>query len=734
MSAVEDIFGVALSSAGAVGKTQTVTTVTGVDELRPDERMSVVPTTEAMSRLASRVMGNWRTNSDHRMSSGVDEKLRKALLAQTCNYTAEQKEKMRRSGLSTDVFSPITNTKVRAAKAMLMDIFAVNGDYPFSIRPSTDANLPKAVAAEAEASVTMDIEKVFQSLGQMGKNLTPNGEAVLASVIRNAYSSRYDEIMHRRDQAARIRASRMERRVKDYFDEGGFVDAFQEYVNYICVYGTAGILGPIPTVCEVNDHSERRGVPKVKRTLKVVPCFKAVNPFDMYPAPGAKNVEDGPLCIRVEYSARELERCASKAPNVRGISDRANGWMWPTVRALLDAHPNGEGCKLYGEPVDMARREAERKGAENPCDCMMEGVMCYDCVRGSELIELGITRNRSNDRIEFSRFYNVETIVIAGYVVYCRIIDDRLGRPFVKGVFYELPGSWWGESVADKLTLVQSTMNNAIKALFRNMAAASGPMYYVRNASELVDRDGTGFTVKPHKMFLFQPSMNAGLGVSSGAPMGVMDVPSKAGELLNVWNTMKTQADDDSGIPAYTYGQSSGNSGAMRTAQGLQIFTEAASRGMKMVINTTDRLVTRRLVRKVVDYIMLYDPDFEIKGDCEIVPTGVMGKILRAQQSQDRMAFYNMLKGDPDLKQLLGAKGLMAVIRPMVKDLAINPDDCLPSEERMDEWDKIQYLKMLAAAMRGEQSGGATEGGALAMEGEAQPPAPGTVAERRGAA
>ena len=285
-------------------------------------------------------------------------------------------------------------------------------------------------------------------------------------------------------------------------------------------------------------------------------------------------------------------------------------------------------------------------------------------------------------------------------------------------------------------------MNNAIKALFRNMAAASGPMYYINDISRLVDRDGTGATVRPHKVFMFQPSMSTSLGAASGAPMGVMDVPSKAAELLQVFERMKTQADDDSGIPAYTYGQASGNSGAMRTAQGLQIFTEAASRGMKMVINTTDRLVTRRLVRKVVDYIMLYDTDFEIKGDCEVVPTGIMGKILRAQQSQERQAFIQLIQRDPDFKQLIGPKGWTALLRPSILDLAINPDDVLPSEERIAELEKIQYVKMLleveqakAQAAQGQPQP-APDGGMAPPDGmaHAQPPAPGTVAERRAAA
>ena len=275
-------------------------------------------------------------------------------------------------------------------------------------------------------------------------------------------------------------------------------------------------------------------------------------------------------------------------------------------------------------------------------------------------------------------------------------------------------------------------MNNTVKALLRNMAAASGPMYYINDLSRLVDRDGTGLMVRPHKVWGFQTSMSSSLGVSTGAPMGVMDVPSKADDLLTVWERMKVQAEDDSGIPAYTYGQASGNSGAMRTAQGLAIFTEAASRGMKMVIGTTDRLVTRRLVKKTVDYILLYDPDFDIKGDCEVVPSGVMGKVLRAQQDQQRVQFIQLIQRDQDFKQLLGPKGWMALLRPSIADLALNPDDILPSAERVRELEQISELKMILDAQSGAAQVAQAQGAQPAPEGE--PPAFGSVAERRNAA
>ena len=690
-SKVLEIFGEAIATPD---RDQKVESVSGPVELPKDAPAVAIPTTFSMSRLATFVMKTFQTNVDHRRSSGVDAKLRKALLAQTCSFTPDQREKMRKAGISEDIYAPITTVKIRAAKAMLVDIFQSAGDWPFTLKPTPDPDVPAQVEAEALDSVKQDIDKIYDGLRSAGiQQLPPNAQQILDGIIFNAFNSRYDEIQHRKEEFARTRAKRMEKKVQDYFTEGGFVDAFQEYVNYICVYGTGLILGPIPRVMPVNEcqTDKKTGAVKYRRVYRKIPTFEAVNPMDCYPAPDAKTVDDGPLCIRIKYTSNELWQYCTKAKSKN--EDKADGWLVSTVRALLDRYPNG-GCKIDGEPFDPVRRLQEKNGTDDQQDCTLEGVRCFASVRGSDLIEFGVTKNRDGKAIEFVKFYQVETIVIGGFVVYCRILDDRIGRPVCKGVFYELPGSWWGESIADKVAMCQNVMNNAIKALMQNMAAASGPMYWMNDVSRYIDKDGTGLKVRPHKMWPFQASMMG----NSGAPMGIIDVPSNASELLAVWERMKTQADDDSGIPAYTYGQSSGNSGAMRTAQGLAIFTEAASRGMKMVISTTDRLVTRALVKKTADYILLYDDNLELKGDCEVLPAGVMGKILRAQQDQQRLQLFNMVVGNQFLVQMVGPKGIMALLRPSIQDVNINPDDVLPSEERIRELEKTQLTAQAAQA------------------------------------
>lgn len=725
------IFGEAVSAAGGTRAGDSA----GAAGALPDGVPSAsVPTTFPMTRLATYVLTAFRRNADHRRSSGVDHRLRKALLAQTCSFTPEQKEKMRRAGLSEDIYAPITTVKIRAAKAMLVDIFNSAGEWPFTLKATPDPEVPERVTAEAVESVRGEVEGIFRRLAASGvQELAPNDIDTLRGIIESAYESRYDEIQNRKEAFARVRARRMERKVQDYFAEGGFIDAFQDYVNNICVYGTGLILGPIPRVVAVNRcrTNHRTGVVRYERTYRRIPTFESVNPMDCYPAPDAKSADEGPLCIRIKFTANELWQYVQSA---RGANtDRAEGWFPGTVRALLDRYPQG-GCKIDSEPFDPVRRLQEQNGSDESFDCTLEGIRCFASIRGSDLIEFGVTKNRDGGAIGFASFYQVEAIVLGGFVVYCRIIDDRIGRPVCKGVFYELPGSWWGESIADKVALCQNVMNNAIKALMQNMAAASGPMYWINDVARYTDKDGTGLKVRPHKMWAFQTSMMG----NSGAPMGVIGVPSNASELLTVWERMKTQADDDSGIPAYTYGQSSGNSGAMRTAQGLAIFTEAASRGMKMVINTTDRLVTRALVKKTVDYILLYDEDLGLKGDCEVVPAGIMGKILHAQQEQQRLQLFNMVINNQFLLQLVGPKGVMALLRPSIQDVNINPDDVLPGEERVEELEKLQAITQMAQAAAAQPAEGAADGGADGQSGAppgvAQPPSMGGVAERRSAA
>ena len=499
-----------------------------------------------MVSLAQYVMRQFRINVDHRKQIGADGtsvemRLSDALFAQTCRHSGSALEKLRRAGVPSRVYVPITSTKVRAAKAMLLDLINSGGDPLFAMSASPDPELPESVQSEVIAKVKGEIQQIFDQLQQAGvQELPPQIFVKLQELIRTAAIGQYDVIKSERDSIARKRAKRMETKVWDMMEEGGFKEAFAEYIDYICTYGTCVVVGPImrnvavnKCVEKVDDDGETAHIREYKRVVRKIPTFEALNPFDCYPSPDAKKVTDGALCVRVKYAANELWRFANGATeNPSGAKKRSlgEGWNEEAVQALLEKNPYG-GVKITDDQRDQSVRTAENNGTDSNDDCTFEGVRCFATIRGSMLAEMGIVKNRKGAKIKLNSYYYTETIVINGVVVYCNIFDDAIGLPLSKGVFYELPGSWWGECIADKLIAVQYTMNICIKSLLQNMGVASGPMYWINDVSRLNDLSPEGLKMYPHKIWGF----NNSLAGNSGAPMGVLQVPSNASELLSVF-------------------------------------------------------------------------------------------------------------------------------------------------------------------------------------------------------
>lgn len=695
-----------------------------------------IPTTTPMTSLASYVMARFQENSDFRDRSGVSDRLDYCIRAQKCEFTKDQKEKLERV-LSPDVakrvFAPITSVKNRAARSMLIDLVNQSGDPLFHLEPTPVPETSQDVVEKAYASVGQDINALFSQLEQSGvQELPEEAMARLVDLVKNSVSDRYDDVRNIIDNEARVRAKRMEKKVWDCLVEGGWNTAFEEYIDYICTYGTGVIVGPIVrNVAKNTCTTDKKGVKKYRRVLRPIPTYEAVSPMDCFPAPDAKDVEDGAFCITVKYTADELWRFAENAEGK--TSHDGEGWMDDTVRALLARHPRG-GVKISIRQFSADRRFCENNGYEDTADCTFEGVRCFASVRGSELVSMGILKNRDRKPIEINSFYRTETIVIDNRVVYCRIYPNEMEVPISKGVFYTLPGSWWGEAIADKVAMCQCVLNNCIRALLSNMSASSGAIYWINDVQRLANKSLAATKLKAGMTIPFLTSM---IG-NSGAPIGSVTVPSNASELIAVWRQMQTQADYDSGLPAYTEGQSAGSGGALRTAQGLAMFTEASTRGLKMVMTTTDRQVITKVARLTADWVLLNDDDMDLKGDVEVRSVGLIGKILKVQRDQNRLQLLNLCLNSQLLNQAIGIKGIMQMFRPSLQDLDINPDDVIPSEGKLAELEAIQSIQQIfqaTQASQGIQQAGAEAEASGMQSGIAPIEQPqGAVDDRRGVA
>lgn len=699
-------------------------------------RASVVPTTAAMTRLANRVIEEFRKNAEHRRLSNVDAMLEYAATASKMMYSQGQIDILRQCGIDPRNYRPLTPMKIRAARAMLNDIIKQSGDKFYVLSPTPDPEVPKSVQRKILADIAQEIVRFYAKVG--GALEDERQVAAFQIAIIRRVNEMFDEQKRRQVEWAKVRCERMDRKIHDQMVEGNFVSEFAKLVNYICTYGTALMVGPCPRVVPVCACRERETgagpVVKYVREYAVKPVYEAVSPWDCYPSPNAKDVADGTLCIKVRFTPNVLWQYAEA---MRDEKNGPDGWQPETVRAFLSQHPNG-GVRLDADAYDLVRRGVERDSVASDRDCTIEGIRCFGSFRGSDLIPFGLSRTPDGERIVYHRFYKVEAIVIAGYVVYCRIIDDRMPLPVAKATLYESPGSWWGDTIADLLYSAQSMQNNALKNLTLNGAISSNGMFYCTDVNRAVSLDGTpALALRAGKMLGFKQSP---LG-NAGAPVGVLSVPDVTQSQIRIMEFAAKCADDDCGIPQYSIGSSQNISGAGRTASGLAMMSEAACRVINMCICDLGRNLIVNVVRNTHIYNLLNDDDMSIKGDVEINPSGLMGKILREAESQRRQQVTAMLGQHPVLSKAITVEGFFELIRPELENIGVNVDKIIPSRERME-----MYQLILDTAQAQQAAQGAPEQGEPTPEQEnvarveGQPeqvalsqgsPAPGSVAERR---
>ena len=613
-------------------------------------------------------------------------------------------------------------------------------DPLFEVSASPFPDVPSSVDDEVYASMAQEIQAFLQSVAaaRNGQPLSPEEEQAFLAAVQQTTVQRKDEVYARRKEYADVRARRMQDKIWDIFVEGGGDAALADCVANACLYGTCFLVGPIPRVVAQNKFVEDRetGVRRYTREFKLKPVYESLNPMDCYPAPDAKRPSDGPFCIREKYTAETLWRYSG---NGARREKNGEGWNEATVRDLLDRNPNG-GVKLLTEPEDERKKQAEMNGgAGDSNDCTFEAIRCFLSVRGSELAEIGIVRNRDGKKIVIGDFYHAEAIVIDGKVVYCRILDARMDVPISKGVFYELPGSFWGESIADRLAFAQMMQNNTAKALFLDLAA-TGPMIWVNNAQRLIDKGPDALKWRPYGFLRFGDEMYSPSG-ANGAPIGAIDIPTKAAQLLREFEEWQQQADIDSGFPRFAEGQTSGAMGALRTAQGLAQMTDLMMSVVRMVAMNFDDGIVKTAAQRTADWVLAFDDDMDLKGDVFIRPVGMFGRMLKAQLNASRLQFFQMFASSPYLQQLLGPKLALRIARSVVKSLDVNSDGDFPSEEHARWMEAINQLAAIAAAEQNAAATGAgqtqgAQGGAPAPDaGVEQPEMPqGGVEERRAVA
>ena len=319
-------------------------------------------------------------------------------------------------------------------------------------------------------------------------------------------------------------------------------------------------------------------------------------------------------------------------------------------------------------------------------------------VSGKMLVEWGMSEDEIPDQ---AREYDANVWVVGNYVIKAVLNYDPLGeKPYAKTSFIKCPGAFWGKGIPKIIEDLQSVCNAAARALVNNMGIASGPQVEVNLERIPPNEDIT--QLSPWKIWQVT---NDPLG-SSAPAVRFTQPEDNAQTLMAVYEKFSRLADDQSGIPAYVYGDLNVQ-GAGRTSSGLSMLMGAAGKGIRQVVMHIDTDIVKPIVTRQFIYNMRYDEDNSIKGDVEVIAKGAINLAVKETVNLRRIEFLNATANPIDI-EIIGRDGRAAILREVAKGLQMDVDVVVPSRE------KAQYqarMESQAMALAAEQQPAQPEGG-----------------------
>lgn len=600
----------------------------------------------------------------------VDQRLFASIRARRGEYEPNKLGEIRSQG-GSEVFAGLTSTKCRAAGGWIRDVLMGTGiERPWTLRPTPLPDLPTEIN---DVIVEQAMGPIREAL-QQGVVPDQGQVATMMSDLR-------DQATQALREEARNRADRMADKMEDQLLEGGFLQAMDEFIDDLTTYPTAFIKGPVIRM-KADLSWSPDGKPIVQQ--KLIKEWERVSPFNIYPSPGASNIQDGFLLERHRLSRQDLNEMIG----VEGYKEEA-------IRNVLTDYGNG-GLNSWLMVDDAQQADAEGRDTshayQNP-EGLIEALQFWGSLPGQQLLDWGM---KKADVPDPTKEYHVEAWLIGPYVIKAVLNYDPLCRkPYYAASYEKVPGAVWGNSVADLVRDPQDIVNACARALVNNMALASGPQVGV-----LVDRLAGGEEITTLAPWRIWQMKSDPLNGTTQQPIEFFQPTSNVNDLLIVFDKFSQLGDEYSGIPRYLTGDTTG--GAGRTASGLSMLISNAGKSIKQVINNIDIGVMTPLLEKLYYHNMRYDEDPELKGDVHIVARGASSLVAKESASVRRNEFLASTANPIDM-QIVGVEGRAALLREVAKTLDMDADKVVPPLSVLRQ--KLAAQSMLAAPAPGTPPG-----------------------------
>ena len=196
------------------------------------------------------------------------------------------------------------------------------------------------------------------------------------------------------------------------------------------------------------------------------------------------------------------------------------------------------------------------------------------------------------------------------------------------------PYNFFGIGVAENMDDSQKVMNGHARMAIDNLALA-GSLVFDVDESALVG--GQSMEIYPGKIFRRQAGM-------PGQAVHGLKFPNTAPENMMMFDRFRQLADEQTGIPSYSHGQT-GVQSMTRTASGMSMLLGAASLNVKTVIKNLDDFLLKPLGEAYFQWNMQFlESKVDVQGDLEVKATGTNSLMQKEVRSQRLTTFLQTVQ------------------------------------------------------------------------------------------
>ena len=566
-----------------------------------------------------------------------------------------------RDSEKSKVFVKVTKTKVLASYGQLIEVLFSQGKFPIGIQPTSDPlGIAKYAHIKPDNLKQQDarMEDIYGFEGD-GREISPGATA---DEIFNGLKDKYakggfdegpapDLKTMPQVEPANEAAKNMETLIHDQLEESHAISVMRHVLFEMCLLGTGILKGPFNYEQSehkwiLNDEGER----EYKPINKLVPRIEAVSCWDLYPDPDAVQIEDADYIIQRHVFTRTQIRDLVNRPFFRKSA----------INDLLEGGPNYETRSYETALFDRENQEEFNKNRFEVLEYW--GTMDKALVEEAG-IEMPDEISDDLDEVQINAWISNGQIL---RLVLNPFTPAR--NPFMVCPYEINPYQFFGVGIPENMDDAQTIMNGHARMAIDNLALAGNLVFDV---DETMLVPGQDMTVYPGKIFRRQSGQ-------TGQAIHGLRFPNTAPENMQMFDRFRQLADESTGIPSYSHGQT-GIQSTTRTASGMSMLMGAAALNIKTVIKNIDDYLLKPLGESFFHWNMQFNKDIpEIQGDLDVKARGTSSLMMKEVRSQRLMTFMQVASNQflaPFVKW-------HSIIKEIAKSLDVDPDQVVNDPEQ----------------------------------------------------